>query len=219
MSVWLAVGIAILLLLILLLFLPVGAEIRFGDTTVAVLRFGFIRKKLKTDGERESKPKKKKKAKKTKKPKKAKKTKLKFGVDDAERALTELLPAVRRAMTHLRRSLVFSPLDLHIVIGGEEPYETARRYGYASAALYILLPALEDACTVRRPHVLLESDFDSGASVCRGELGISANVGSLLAFAGMLLTPVLRFYRAIPRVPVAEDVRKSTEKEGVKDGK
>lgn len=213
MRVGLIAVLAALCLLFLLLFLPVGIEMHFGDETVTDIRIGFIRKKADT-----SAPKKKKKEKK-KKPKKEKKERLKFGAREAGRALTELLPQVKRAMTHFRRSLVFNPLDLQITVGGADPFETAKTYGYASAALYALMPLLEEACTVKRPHVVLLPDMNAEETKCRGELGVSANVGSLLVFAGMLLAPVLRFYRSIPRVPLAADTKNGTERKGEQNGR
>lgn len=202
MKVWLLIVVAVMMLLTALLFLPLGVHLRFTDErSLTQLRIGPFRKTVDTDA-----PRKKKKPKKArKKPKKEKKTKLHFRSEDIGRILTDLLPGWKRAMTHLGRSLIFDPVELTVMIGKGDPCETAKTYGYASALLFALMPWLQDVCTVRHPHILLDMDIDAAETVYRGEIGISLRLGSVLAFLPMLLSPTLRWYRAVERVPAAEN--------------
>ena len=214
MKVGILIALAIMLLLMALLFLPLGIRLHFTDSgTLTQIRIGPYRKTVDTAAPPKPRKKKKagkpKKAKKTKKSKK-KKTKLHFRSEDIESLLTELLPGVSRALRHLGRSFIFDPAELTVIIAKGDPCETARTYGYASALLYTLMPWLEDVCTVRHPHILLDMDIDGTETVYRGEVGIALRLGSLMAFMPMLLRPGLRWYRAIERVPIAEEINKIT---------
>ena len=213
---------AVMLLLMALLFLPLGIRLRFTEEgTLTQIRIGPYRKTVDTDAP--PKTKKKKKARKPKKDKKSKKskkkkTKLHFRAEDIESLLTELLPGVKRSFRHLGRSFIFDPAELTVIIAKGDPYETAKTYGYASALLYTLLPWLEDVCTVRHPHILLDMDIDGTETVYRGEIGMALRFGSLLAFMPMLLRPSLRWYRAIERIPIEEEMKEMTS-ETTKDKK
>ena len=214
MKVGILIALAVMLLLMALLFLPLGIRLHFTDSgTLTQIRIGPYRKTVDTAAPPKPRKKKKagkpKKAKKTKKSKK-KKTKLHFRSEDIESLLTELLPGVSRALRHLGRSFIFDPAELTVIIAKGDPCETARTYGYASALLYTLMPWLEDVCTVRHPHILLDMDIDGTETVYRGEVGIALRLGSLMAFMPMLLRPGLRWYRAIERVPIAEEINKIT---------
>ena len=235
MKVGILIALAIMFLLMALLFLPCGIDLRFTDSgTLTQLRIGPFRKTVDANAPRKPKKKKKKtkkaeksdKSKKSKKSKK-KKTKLHFRSEDVEGILTELLPGIRRALRHLGRSFIFDPTELTVIIAKGDPYETAKTYGYASALLYTLMPWLEDVCTVRHPHILLDMDIDGTETVYRGEVGISLRLGSLMAFMPMLLRPTLRWYRAIERIPAVEEINEITtsledekgEDHGQDDGK
>lgn len=216
MKVGILIALAVMFLLMALLFLPLGIRLHFTDSgTLTQLKIGPFRKTVDTNAPRKPKKKKTKKSKKNGKQKKSKKskkkkTKLRFRPEDFESLLTDLLPGVKRSFRHLGRSFIFDPLELTVIIAKGDPCETARTYGYASALLYTLMPWLEDVCTVRHPHILLDMDIDGTETVYRGEVGIALRLGSLMAFMPMLLRPGLRWYRAIERVPIAEEINKIT---------
>ncbi|MGM9618336.1 MAG: DUF2953 domain-containing protein [Oscillospiraceae bacterium] len=198
-----------LLLLFLLLLLRVGVEVRLGEPLTVTLRFGPGRLRLLPGKEKKKKepkaerPKKEKKAKAARQPKSGK-TKPKIGFPEVRQGAELLLPALKKALGRTRRSIRVKPLNVHVVFGGDDPAEVAEQYGWATAAMWSLMPQAERLLTIPEPHIRLDTDFEASATRTEGEIGLSIRIGSTLRIGLALLPAALRWYRKLPRVPAEE---------------
>ena len=66
------------------------------------------------------------------------------------------------AMERFRRRLCIDLLELKLVCGGDDPYNTAMSYGYVSAAVGALLPFVERTFKITEKRINIDVDFDSG---------------------------------------------------------
>ena len=147
MALWIIGG--ILLLLILLLLLRVGVHLRFGEQLELTVIAGPARIQLlprpeKTETEQKTKQKKKAKgeAQEEKKPAKQRE-KLSLNFEDVRSALPYLWEGLKRALARTRRRMRIDPLRLSVVFAGEDPAAVAQTYGWASSAMWTLMPQLE----------------------------------------------------------------------------
>lgn len=204
------IAIAIAVLLVLLLFIRVGALIHMGNEITVKLMIGPIRKDVSLKNDQPKKEKKKKKGEPKdgepgkKKKSRKKKTKLKIGADEIESAILTLLPALRKTLRLTRRSIRLKPFNLHVTIGGSDPADVGRTYGYAEAAMWAVMPEAERLLVMPEPHLRLDCDFDGGETQVEGDLGISIQIGSIFAIIVEMLRPGIKWYRAVPRIPIEE---------------
>lgn len=192
----------ILLILLLILLLRVGVEIRFGDALAVKLRIGPVRKTILPAGE--------------KKPKKAKKETPQGdpGTETAptkKRALPKLSLAeikdlaatVLRALGAVMRStckrLRIDPLEVYVTFGGADPAEIAQQYGYASAAMWALMPHAEQLFTIPHPSLHLRMDYAAPATKAEGTVGLSFRIGDLFAIGLALLVPLVKWFLRFKR--------------------
>lgn len=112
---------------------------------------------------KEKKPKLKSKGKKaeatTSPRKKKKKTKTKEEIKELLTGLYDLLRAVIRPTGFVLRHARIDDLDLQIVVGGEEPDETAIAYGRWNAAVYGGLATLRNFMKIKCNRLVLAVDF------------------------------------------------------------
>ncbi|MGM9662532.1 MAG: DUF2953 domain-containing protein [Oscillospiraceae bacterium] len=196
-----------LLLLILLLLLRVGVEVRLGEPLTVTLRLGPVRRQLLPQKKKEKKAQPEEKPK--EQPKKAKKdkpagTKPKIGPAEIRRGAELLLPALQKALRRTRRSIRVHPLNVHVVFGGDDPAAVAEQYGWATAAMWSLMPQAERLLVIPEPHIRLDTDFQAERTRTEGELGLSIRIGSTLGIALALLPAALRWYRELPRAAAKE---------------
>ncbi len=89
-----------------------------------------------------------------------------------------------------------------MVFAGEDPADTAQTYGYANAALWVVMPELEELFHIPKPSICLSMDFDRTETRAEGTVGVSLRVCDLIAIALTLALPVgkwLRRYRRAHR--------------------
>lgn len=112
-------------------------------------------------------------------------------VKDAVRTLS---PACKKALRRTRRSIRVHPFHLSVTIAGrEDPAAAAEIYGYAHAAVWTAMPALEQLLLIPDPHVHLGIDFDNDKTRAEGEFGISVRIGTLIAVGVGIGFPTLRW--------------------------
>ena len=150
-ALWIIGG--ILLLLILLLLLRVGVHLRFGEQLELTVIAGPARIRLlprpeKTETEQKTKQKKKAKgeAQEEKEPAKQRE-KLSLSFEDIRSALPYLWEGLKRALARTRRRMRIDPLRLSVIFAGEDPAAVAQTYGWASSAMWTLMPQLERLLT------------------------------------------------------------------------
>lgn len=105
----------------------------------------------------------------------------------------ELWPHLKRALARTRRSIRVSPLQLSLIVGGEEdPAEAAQLYGELHGAVWTVMPVLEQLLVIRDPYIHLDIDFDTATTVAEGTVGVSMRIGAALRIVLGLAIPALR---------------------------
>lgn len=201
----------ILILLLLLCFLKVGVRIRLEEETRVTLILGPIRLQIlpKKPGH-EKKPKKKK-----EKPKQAseeEKKSPKPDWEDIKSACRMLWPPLKKALRRTRRGIRVDPMQLSVVLGGaEEPADAAQNSGYLQAAVWTVMPALEQLLDIPHPGIHIGTDFQCAENRIRGDIGITIRIGSVFLVGFGILIPAAKWF-----LRFRKRHRESFEKTGAK---
>ena len=186
-------------LIVLLCLTRVGVHAVFRDNGALIrARIGPFRFRVYPPKEKKPKEEKPEKEKppKEKRPKE-KKAKPKIGFSDIKDAVRTLWPPLKRALDRTRRGIRIAPLDLSVTVGGrEDPATAAERYGDLYAAVWTVMPALEQVLDIREPHIHVGIDFDAPETEIAGEAGVSIRVGTLLGVALSIGIPALKWFLA-----------------------
>ena len=216
MPVYCYILIGVFLLSFLTLFLRIGVEYRFAEPDKLTLRIGLLRKTVSLKKTEKTEEKTKKTVEKEpKKAKKAKKTqpKPKIGMAEVKSGADVLLPALKQALTRTRRSVRFHPLNLHIIMGGGDPAELAKHYGWAHALLWSVMPEMERLLVIPDPHIRLDVNFEADRTGYEGEIGCGIRIVSILLIVMTLLLPVLKWYKSLPKAAETAPQAEKTEQE------
>ena len=188
-------------LLVLLCLLRVGAIIDYDETLTARVSVGPFRLQVLPGKapKKEKKPKKKPKSKSDEAEKKATaKKKSAFPKPDGtdiKSAVSDLWPPLNRALGRTRRGIRIDPLAVSVVLGGrDDPAKAAEYYGYANAAVWSVMPALEQLLDIPNPHIHTGMDFEQGEDRYSARTGVTIRVGTLLAVGLQLGFPALKWY-------------------------
>lgn len=191
----------ILALIVLLLFLRVGVRVAFGDELRLSVLAGPLRLQLLP--RKEKKPKKPKKPRKDKKEKKeppkeeaAPKPKKKLGLtlEDILSALPYLWQSLSGALKKTGQRMRIDPMTVSLVLGGAaDPAQAAQNYGRISAAVWTLMPRLEQLMRLPDPYIHLDVDYSAEKTDVRGEAGISFQIRDFFAIALAFGLPVLKW--------------------------
>jgi hypothetical protein len=198
--IWLWILGILIILAVLICRTRIGVRVRFGEAPAAVLTIGPFRVPLTGEPEKEARQKPEQAKKREKKPqKKAKKSAFpKVTAADVKEAAERLWPPLRKALSRTRRSVRLDPMTVSVTIGAaEDPAAGAEVYGWASGAMYNIMPALEELVRVPDPSVHIGLDFDSPATLCAGEIGVSVRIGTAIAVAFGVGVPALRWLTAL----------------------
>ena len=194
---WILGILAALVVLLCLTRVGVHAVLRNSEVLIRV-RVGPFRFQVYPSKEKKPKEEKPEKEKppKEKRPK-GKKEKPKIGFSDIKDAVRTLWPPLKRALDRTRRGIRIAPLDLSVTVGGrEDPATAAERYGDLYAAVWTVMPALEQVLDIREPHIHVGVDFDAPETEIAGEAGVSIRVGTLLGVALSIGIPALKWFLA-----------------------
>lgn len=116
---------------------------------------------------------------------------------DVREAVDAIWPPLKRGLKRIGKGIRIQPLQLSMTIGGQEdPAQAAQLYGYLHAAVWTVMPALEQLLTIPDPYLHVGMDFDSPDTKVEGEAGISIRVGTLIAVGFTVLIPALRWFLA-----------------------
>ena len=130
-----------------------------------------------------------------------------------EALLETWLPLACRAAGRLRRAIRIDLLELDLVVGGEDPGNTALLYGGTNALLGMILPLFEHAFQVRKRRVSTAVDFDAETTRAAFRADVSLTLGQLIVFTFWFLPQALR------RLDRREGTAPSNEKEAINHGK
>lgn len=99
-------------------------------------------------------------------------------------------------LSRLRRGGKIEPLNVSLTLGGkEDPAAAAQHYGAVQAAIWTIMPQLEERLTIPDPHLRVDLEFQSQETTLRGEIGLSLRLGTLLRIGWGLLGIALRTRR------------------------
>ncbi len=187
----------LMVLAVLICRIRVGVRVRFGEAPpAAVLTLGPFRVPLTGEPENEARQAPKQAKKREKQPKKPEKKAAfpKVTAADVKEAAERLWPPLKKALGRTRRGIRLDPMTVSVTIGAaEDPAAGAEAYGWASGAMFNLMPALEELVRVPDPSVHIGLDFDSPATRWAGEVGVSLRIGTAIAVALGVGVPALRW--------------------------
>lgn len=110
-------------------------------------------------------------------------------------AVQELLPPLKRSLSRIGRGICIKPLQLYVTLGAaDDPAAGAQLYGEVNAAVWAVMPVLEQLVDIPDPYIQVDVDFDAVKTVLRGEAGISIRIGTLLAAAFGIGIPAVRWF-------------------------
>lgn len=191
---WCILG-ALALLIIIVLLLRVGVLVNLTDTLTVLLRIGPAAIPLYPAVEKKEKPIPKKAKPATEPtPKKKKKLSLDITRQDVQAALKAVWQALEGVFRRIGRRVRVTPCEVSIVVGGAYPDKVAEQYGLVSAAVWTVMPRLEQLIHIRDPYIHLDVDFNAPSTNVEGKLGLYLRVGDLLAIAFAAARPLLKFY-------------------------
>ena len=192
---WIILGV-IAALIVVILCLRVGVTISFGEELRVTARIGP--KTMQIIPAPEKKPQKAKPQKKEppagKKPsKEKKKLNLHLTFDDIRGALRAVWQSVQRTLRRIGQRIRIDPMNVSIVLGDENPANTAEWYGWVNTTVWTVMPRLEEWLHMPHPYVHMAMDFDAMETKVSGIVGISLRIGDLLSIGFAAAGPLLRF--------------------------
>ena len=73
----------------------------------------------------------------------------------------DMIPAVKKALSRLRRRLLIKKLTVYYVAAGEDAAKTALSFGAANAVIGVITPVLEDRFRIKRRDIRAFTDFQA----------------------------------------------------------
>lgn len=216
MTGWIILGV-VALIIILLLCLRVSVQADFGEALRVVAHIGPVSVQLIPPPEKKRQAKKQPPspdsgAAKGKKPRK--KPDIHLTGADIRGALSALWQGMQQALRRMGHHIRIDPMRLSIVFGHENPVNTAQWYGWANAAVWTVMPRLEELTQLPDPRIHMEMDFDAVKTEVSGSVGVRCTVGGLLAVGFGAAGPLLRF--ALPFLRRQRAIRKAAAAEAAK---
>ncbi len=212
MTGWIILGV-IVGIIILILCLRVSVRADFGEELRVTARIGPM--KMQIIPPPEKKPKKGEAEKKApeaeQKPKEKKKPDLHLTFADIRNALSAVWQSVQGTLRRAGRRIRIDPLNLSLVFGDENPVNTAQWYGWASTAVWTVMPWLEKTVHMPDPRIHMEMDFNATQTKVSGTVGASYRIGDLLAIGFAAAWPLLRF--GIPFLKKQRAIKKAAAKQ------
>jgi len=203
----------ILALLTWLCLTRVGVRAVFGEDLTVDARIGWIRFRAYPRPPKKEKPPKEKTAKQIEKETRAKAAKEAKRAEKAAQkqagpkpnlkqiaamvrsAVRELLPPLKRSLARIGRGIRIKPLQLYVTLGAaSDPAAGAQLYGEVNAAVWAVMPVLEQLADIPDPYIQIHVDFDAAKTTLRGEAGLSIRIGTLLAAAFGIGIPAVRWF-------------------------
>ena len=189
---WCILG-AVVLLLIIVLSLRVGVTLTMHEVLTVTTRIGPKTLVVYPTAPKKETAKKKKEAAVPQKGKKAK-PKLDLTSQEVKEAICAAWSALERVLRRIGKRIRVSPCQISIIVGGPQPDRVAELYGQVSAAVWTVMPRLEQLIHIRDPYIHLDADFNAPAVNVEGELGAYLRMGDLIAIAFAAAVPLLKWY-------------------------
>ena len=190
---WCILG-AIVLLIVIVLSLRVGITLTMHESLTVTARIGPKTVVLYPAPPKKAPAKKKKTAPAAAAPKEEKKPGLDLTVQDVREAIRAAWNALERVLRRIGKGIRIYPCRVSIIAGGSQPDRVAELYGQLSAAVWTVMPRLEQLIHIRDPYIHLDADFNAPAVNVEGQVGACLRVGDLIAVAFAAAIPLLKWY-------------------------
>ena len=173
MKIFLTILLVLAGLILFVLFCPFSIQLAYdNEVTLKVgYLFPFFRilpQKPKPEKKEDTKPQESSVASPTKKKAKTAKKKnpvweftKKQGLEGIIELLKQITGIVMKLLDTVRKHLVISRLRLDLLVVGEDPADTAMKYGYACAAIYPLLSLLDRHVRIRKHEEYIDAGFEA----------------------------------------------------------
>ena len=189
----------ILLIFLLIGFLRVGALLAFGNElrlqlSIGPFRFTLLPTKEKKEKAANTSKEKKPESEKKKSGKKKKPSLPKLTKEERKDLVSTALSALRETARRTCKRLRIDPLEILVVFGGSDPADIAQTYGCANAALWGVMPHLEDLFCIPNPSLHLRMDYSAEKTRAEGKVGFSLRIRDGLHISFALLIPMLKWY-------------------------
>ena len=190
---WCILG-AIVLLIVIVLSLRIGVTVTMRESLTVTARIGPKTFVVYPAAPKKATPKKKKVTAAASKSEKKPKAKLDLTSQEIREALRAAWNALERVLRRIGKGIRINPCQISIVVGGSQPDRVAELYGQVSAAVWTVMPRLEQLIHIRDPYIHLDADFNAPAVNVEGELGAYLRVGDLITVAFAAAVPLLKWY-------------------------
>ena len=122
------------------------------------------------------------------------KPKLDLTAQDIREAIHAAWNALERVLRRIGKGIRINPCQVSIIVGGTQPDRVAELYGQVSAAVWTVMPRLEQMIHIRDPYIHLDADFNAPAVNVEGQVGACLRIGDLFAIAFAAAVPLLKWY-------------------------
>ena len=199
-------GVAISVFLLVLL-LRVGVVAEYGGDGFEVrARVGVFLLRVYPGKEQTEAEKQRKAAKKD--IKKAKK-KLKEKKPGGLKGFIDMLPAVKKALSRLRRKLLIRRLTVHYTAAGADPAGVAMAFGASNAVFSLIIPFLDSSFRIKRRDIRTTADFESGQQSIYVCAAFSLAVWEVLYIASALSGLISKKTARDGGIPARKEVREN----------
>lgn len=188
----------VLLCCLLLSLLRLGVIAELGDELRVKLRIGPIRLTLLPKKEKKPKAEKPKKPKKEKSAAAQKHPRPKPTLAELRSLVRTVLDALGKTLRRTCKRTRIDPLELCVTFAGD-PAEAAKNYGYANAAIWSMMPHLEELFYIPAPSITLRMDFQAEKTRVEGTVGVTLRVCDLLTIVLTLALPLGKWFLAFRR--------------------
>ena len=190
----------IAVLLVWLCLTRVGVQAAFADDAITIdARIGLIRFRAYPRTPKEQKATKKQPSEQSSKKKADQKVSSKRSFRELaamiRSAVETMMPPLKRSLARIGRGIRVKPLELYLTLGAaEDPAAGAQLYGEVNAAVWTVMPVLEEFIDIRDPYIQINIDFDAAKTVLHGKIGGSIRIGTLLIAAFGIGIPAARWF-------------------------
>lgn len=94
--------------------------------------------------------------------------------------LLEIVQVIIDFLRDIKRKLIVTDLQLHVLLAGEDPCDVAVNYGRALAALGNLMPQMERHFVIKNRDLHVSCDFSADKTMVNAKIILSVRLGDIL---------------------------------------
>ena len=190
---WCILG-ALVLLLVIVLSLRIGVTLTMRESLTVTARIGPKTIVVYPAPPKKMTAKKKKGTETAPREAQKPKPKLDLTAQDIRGAIRAAWNALERVLRRIGKRIRINPCQVSIIVGGTQPDRVAELYGQVSAAVWTVMPRLEQLIHIRDPYIHLDADFNAPAVNVEGQVGAFLRIGDLITIAFVAAVPLLKWY-------------------------